>query len=227
MKSIGEILKGPEVSNYMGSDKTRALVEEEIVRRWGQSELKNYDPLRSALTFRNWIQLGMVPKKGEKAIRSFVVLETKDKKDPKKITKRIKSIYLFYYRQVQEFKKLCGNPFTLEVSFQEDTETLKNLNIPGLVGVLCTLKLNGRLIAFGRSVSVFSKLNKYLDRTISSSINGSFLSATNNAVKILESIRANGSEEMEGFEEPEMTEKQRQYLDRLVLELDDPEDRER
>ncbi|OGI65170.1 hypothetical protein A3A95_04075 [Candidatus Nomurabacteria bacterium RIFCSPLOWO2_01_FULL_39_18] len=105
MKSIGEILKGPEVSNYMGSDKTRALVEEEIVRRWGQSELKNYDPLRSALTFRNWIQLGMVPKKGEKAIRSFVVLETKDKKDPKKITKRIKSIYLFYYRQVQEYKK--------------------------------------------------------------------------------------------------------------------------
>ncbi|OGI65171.1 hypothetical protein A3A95_04070 [Candidatus Nomurabacteria bacterium RIFCSPLOWO2_01_FULL_39_18] len=127
----------------------------------------------------------------------------------------------------EEVKRLCGNPFTLEVSFQEDTETLKNLNIPGLVGVLCTLKLNGSLIAFGRSVSVFSKLNKYLDRTISSSINGSFLSATNNAVKILESIRANGSEEMEGFEEPEMTEKQRQYLDRLVLELDDPEDRER
>lgn len=102
MKSIKEILQGPELSGYMGSEKTRALVEEEIVRRWGKTELKNYDPLRSALTFKNWLQLGMVPRKGEKAIRSFVVLE--DKRDPKKVVKRIKSIYLFYYRQVQELK---------------------------------------------------------------------------------------------------------------------------
>jgi hypothetical protein len=105
MKSIQEILKGPEISNFSGSSKTRSIVESEIISRWGKSELKNYDPLRSALTFKNWIQLGMVPKKGEKAIRSFVVLTTRDKKDPTKITKRIKSIYLFYYRQVQELKK--------------------------------------------------------------------------------------------------------------------------
>lgn len=105
MKSIQEILKGPEISNFSGSEKTRSIVESEIISRWGKSELKNYDPLRSALTFRNWIQLGMVPKKGEKAIRSFVVLETRDKKDPTKVVKRIKSIYLFYYRQVQELKK--------------------------------------------------------------------------------------------------------------------------
>ncbi len=103
MKSIKEVLQGPEVSNYMGSEKTRALVEEEIVRRWGKQELKNYDPKRSVLSFKNWVALGMVPRKGEKAIRSFVVLE--DRRDPKKIVKRIKSIYLFYYRQVQELKK--------------------------------------------------------------------------------------------------------------------------
>lgn len=123
-------------------------------------------------------------------------------------------------------RTLCGSPFTLEVNFQEDVDTAKNLNIPGLIGVLCTLKLAGQVIAFGRSVSVFSKLNKYLERTISSSINGSFLSATNNAVKILESIRANGGEEVEGFEEPEMTDKQRDYLNRLVAEVSDEDDRE-
>ena len=100
MKSIKEVLEGPEISNYSGSEKTRSIVEAEIVKRWGQNELKNYDPLRSVLTFKNWIQLGMVPKKGEKAIRSFVVIE--DKRDPKKVVKRIKSIYLFYFRQVQE-----------------------------------------------------------------------------------------------------------------------------
>ena len=49
--------------------------------------------------------LGMVPRKNEKAIRSFIVTEAKDKKDPTKVVKRIKSIYLFYYRQVQELTK--------------------------------------------------------------------------------------------------------------------------
>src|SRR3989339_1783939 len=106
MKSIKEILEGPEISNFSGSEKTRSIVESEIISRWGRQELKNFDPLRSTLTAKNWImKFGMIPKKGEKAIRSFVVLETRDKKDPKKIIKRIKSIYLFYYRQVQELKK--------------------------------------------------------------------------------------------------------------------------
>lgn len=105
MKSIKEILEGPEISNFSGSSKTRSIVETEIVKRWGQSELKNYDPLRSALTFKNWMMLGMVPRKNEKAIRSFIVTEMKDKKDPTKVVKRIKSIYLFYYRQVQELTK--------------------------------------------------------------------------------------------------------------------------
>ncbi|MEK7089146.1 MAG: hypothetical protein AAB913_03390 [Patescibacteria group bacterium] len=105
MKSIKEILQGPEISNYSGSEKTRSIVEAEIVKRWGQSELKNYDPLRSVLSFKNWIQLGMVPKKNEHAIRSFIVTEMRDKKDPTKVVKRIKSIYLFYYKQVTELVK--------------------------------------------------------------------------------------------------------------------------
>lgn len=106
MKSIKEILEGPEISNFSGSEKTRSIVEDEIVKRWGRSELKNYDPLRSTLTVRSWItQFGMIPKKGERAIRSFVVLETRDKKDPTKVIKRIKSIFLFHYRQVTELAK--------------------------------------------------------------------------------------------------------------------------
>ncbi len=105
MQTIKEILQGPEISNWSGSEKTKAIVEEAIVKRWGKSELKNYDPKRSVLTFRNWIQLGMVPKKGETAIRSFIMTERKDKNDPKKVIRKIKSIYLFYYKQVQELKK--------------------------------------------------------------------------------------------------------------------------
>ena len=106
MKSIKEILEGPEISNFSGSDKTKSIVEAEILKRWGPSELKNYDPLRSTLTAKKWIQkFSMIPKKGEKAIRSFVVLETRDKKDPTKVIKRIKSIYLFHYRQVTELAR--------------------------------------------------------------------------------------------------------------------------
>ena len=106
MKSIKEILEGPEISNFSGSEKTKSIVEDEIVKRWGRGELRNYDPLRSTLTAKSWIMnFGMIPKKGEKAIRSFVVLETRDPKDPTKVIKRIKSIYLFHYRQVTELAK--------------------------------------------------------------------------------------------------------------------------
>lgn len=102
--SIKEILDGPEVSGYLGSEKTRSLVEQEIVKRYGESELRNYDPLRSALTFKKWVQLGFVPKKGETAIRSFIVIKKKNPKNPEKMITKIKNIYLFYYRQVTELK---------------------------------------------------------------------------------------------------------------------------
>lgn len=103
-QSIKQILEGPEVSGYLGSEKTKSMVEQEIVKRWGQSELKNYDPMRSVLSARKWISLGFIPKKGETAIRSFVAIERKDPKNPEKVTKKIKSIYLFYFRQVTELK---------------------------------------------------------------------------------------------------------------------------
>ena len=77
MKSIKEILAGPEISNFSGSDKTRSIVESEILKRWGPEELKNFDPLRSVLTAKTWItQFGMIPRKNQKAIRSFIVTET-------------------------------------------------------------------------------------------------------------------------------------------------------
>src|SRR3989344_1728574 len=86
----------------------------------------------------------------------------------------------------------------------------------------------------GRSVSVFSKLNKFVDRTISCAVNGAFLSATNNAVKILESVRVNGEEETEGLggslqyqEFQPASEKQKSYLLQLVnANVEDDDERE-
>jgi len=104
MKSIKEIMDGPEISNYSGSERTASLIAKQISERWSKSELKNYDPLRNTLTFRKWLTLGFVPRKGEKALKSFTVSEVKDSNG--NVIKTItRPIYLFYYRQVETLRK--------------------------------------------------------------------------------------------------------------------------
>lgn len=104
MKSIKEVINGPEISNYSGSEKTASLIAKQISERWSKSELKNYDPHRNTLTFKKWLTLGFVPKKGEKALRSFTVSDIKD--DKGNIIKTItRPVYLFYYRQVEALKQ--------------------------------------------------------------------------------------------------------------------------
>lgn len=95
-----------------------------------------------------------------------------------------------------EIKKLCGAKYTIEVSFEEDTQTLQFFpHIRGLIAILCVLKRGGTPISFGRSCAVFSRMNKYVERTISTAINGSFLSAANNATKVFEALRISAAEE--------------------------------
>lgn len=118
----------------------------------------------------------------------------------------------------QEVRSLCNTSYTLEVSFQEDVDTLKQFkHIPNLIAIMCIIKKDGQVISLGRSWAVFSRLNKYLERTISTAINGSFLSATNNASKVLESFRTNDDKSM--IMEPELaTDKQKNYLNTLIHE---------
>ncbi|MFA6385969.1 MAG: hypothetical protein WCW29_04465 [Candidatus Paceibacterota bacterium] len=136
-----------------------------------------------------------------------------------------------------EIRKLCGTRYNFEVSFEEDTQTLQHFrHIPGLIAILCTLKRDGQVISFGRSCAVFSRMNKYLERTISTAINGSFLSATNNATKVFEALRiSEGDEQMtlrfkeEGgssfYQESEpSSEKQKSYLRQLISKNVDDED---
>jgi Holliday junction resolvasome RuvABC DNA-binding subunit len=98
--SIKEILAGPKVSNYQGSELTRDMVAKQIEEIWGKSELKNYSPEKSALPFTTWLHLGYKPKKGSKALKSVTYVEKKDAKG--KIIKRYsRKINLFYYRSVE------------------------------------------------------------------------------------------------------------------------------
>ena len=102
MQSIKEVLeKGPKVSNWHDSLKTREMVASQIKERWGSSEVKNYDPERNALPYSTWVNLGYKPKKGSKALKSVTYVDMKD--DKGNITGKFpRTINLFYYRDVSK-----------------------------------------------------------------------------------------------------------------------------
>jgi hypothetical protein len=88
-------------SNWTGSENTSSLVRKEIAKRWGEDEAKRYNPFENCLTFNRWLENGYVVRKDEKAIRSFIVIEKKDKKSGTVVERRLKTIYLFYEKQVE------------------------------------------------------------------------------------------------------------------------------
>lgn len=104
MKNIQDVLQESPVSSYTGSSQTFDLVSSQIKQRWGEAELKNYDPFHNARTFRSWLSLGFRVRKGEKALRSITFVETKDTQG--NVIKRIpRTVFLFYYRQVESIAK--------------------------------------------------------------------------------------------------------------------------
>lgn len=104
IQSISDVLKkGPKVSNWHDSEKTREMVAQQIEERWGKSEVKNYDPERNCLPFVTWLNLGFRPKPKSKALKSVTYIERKDA-NGNVISKFPRTICLFYYRDVIELK---------------------------------------------------------------------------------------------------------------------------
>jgi len=66
-------------SDWTGSENTFNLVQKQIAARWGEAEAGRYNPKENCLTFKKWLANGYVVRKGEKAIKSFVMVEKKDK----------------------------------------------------------------------------------------------------------------------------------------------------
>src|SRR3989344_64472 len=80
----------------------------------------------------------------------------------------------------REVKKFCGS-YTLEVAFEEDSQTLTTFeHVPGMVAVLCTLRKEGKVVGQGRGSSGASRMNRGIERTADTAINGALLSAANN-----------------------------------------------
>ena len=91
-------------SNWTGSENTSDLVRKQIAQRWGEDEAKRYDPFVNCFTFNGWLKNGYVVRKDEKAIRSFIIVEEKDKKTGAVVERRPKTIYLFFDVQVEPQK---------------------------------------------------------------------------------------------------------------------------
>lgn len=104
IQSISDVLKkGPKVSNWHDSEKTREMVSAQIAERWSPSEVKNYDPERNCLPFSTWVNLGFRPKRGSKSLKSVTYVERKDA-EGNIISKFPRSINLFYYRDVEKIE---------------------------------------------------------------------------------------------------------------------------
>jgi hypothetical protein len=88
-------------SNWTGSENTSDLVRKQIAQRWGEDEAKRYNPFVNCFTFNGWLKNGYVVRKDEKAIRSFIIVEKKDKKTGAVVERRPKTIYLFFDLQVE------------------------------------------------------------------------------------------------------------------------------
>lgn len=83
-------------SKWKGSIATASKVAAQIAERWGEDEVKNYDPEKNCFTYKRWEAEGYQVQKGEKAIKSFSFRESEDgSKYPVKVN-------LFYIKQVKK-----------------------------------------------------------------------------------------------------------------------------
>lgn len=129
-------------------------------------------------------------------------------------------------------EKMSGT-YTLKISFEEDKATALQLKHSGIVAFLCIIKKDGEVLGIGRSHSVLSPVNKYIERTVQTAFNYSFVDACSKATKILDTFQPDTVSKFqvikspvvssciakETTNEPEtdmMTDNQRRYLTQLI-----------
>lgn len=90
-----------DVSPFTGSETTKKIIAEQIRERWGEEAVKEYDPYTNCMTARSWmLRRQMKIKKGERALKSITLCESKDKKTGF-VRKFSRPVYLFSWLQVE------------------------------------------------------------------------------------------------------------------------------
>jgi hypothetical protein len=74
------------------------MVATQIAERFGDAEVKNYNPRENCFTYREWKRRGYQVKKGEQGLRSITFVEKKEKGET--VAKYPKNVVLFYHLQV-------------------------------------------------------------------------------------------------------------------------------
>jgi hypothetical protein len=127
----------------------------------------------------------------------------------------------------EELLKVSGT-HSFEATFAIDTEMMNKFKeaIPGIVGIICHLKRDGKIVSEGRGTAALSKLNRSVERTTNFVHRSAFVDAIMRYTRILEALDTSGEIKQDGFinldelfKDEEIipaTEKQKTYLLELV-----------
>lgn len=147
----------------------------------------------------------------------------------------------------EEIEKNTGT-FTITVDVKEDKETISLFkHIPHLISFITTLKNeNNEIVGIGRGSAILNRLNKFVERTVRYAYNASLIDAMVRSTKILDALYITPSNkentevpdeaDLEGRDKPAFygnedmpkvaTEKQREFLSRLIDEKCDDSTKE-
>jgi hypothetical protein len=139
-------------------------------------------------------------------------------------------------KNVRDEMQRCIGTYNLSAVFEEDTQTVGTFkHIPGIVALLCTIKQGDKVLGQGRGVSLISKVNKYIDKTVKASFNSALIDGIVKSTKFLDALYPDASAESQdmgvafkqayGFDV--ITDKQKSYLLSLIQNIDDEEERNR
>lgn len=100
MQTIGEIITRSIVSPYRGSEKTYAMVKEQLRERYGAKCAEEFDPRVDAMPYVSWVAYGFRPRKGERSLKSITFIDSTDEKGEVKKIRR--TVNLFHKCQVEK-----------------------------------------------------------------------------------------------------------------------------
>ena len=122
---------------------------------------------------------------------------------------------------VQEAIQQNIGKFTLEISIEEDKETALLLkHLPGpVIAFKCTVRQGSQVLGIGRSNSILSKINKWVDRSIRYTINASLIDSIVQSVKAMDVLYLKDNGEVlnqETIGVDYASDKQKNYLRELI-----------
>lgn len=121
---------------------------------------------------------------------------------------------------VQEVMRKNAGKFNLEVSVEEDKDTMLILKHLGpVIAFKCTIKKGQQVLGIGRASNILSKLNKWVDRSVRYTVNSSVVDSIIQSVKAMDVLYLKdntdgGSQEANDIDCA--SEKQKNYLRQLI-----------